>query len=311
MPIRNLQYYAVTVPDLELGKKFYTDFGLELVTETNDKLVFRCFGRDQDQLFLLKGEKRKFHHICFGCAEEDLEGITQRLSDMEIEFVEPTSGFSSEGLWFKDFEGMLTRIIVANEAPVREGKVAIYNDPNNKERIAERTELANDPAVLPRRLGHIVLFTTDPDKKVEFYSSAFDMKVSDSIKDFLRFMYCSTGSDHHIVAVAKSAGLGIQHVGFEVENADEAAMGGRQMADKGYITTWGPGRHGPGSNAFFYLRDPWSSMVEYFADMDYIPANADWKSENWADKASTIVWGTKEPSDFPTNFELLVGPPKR
>lgn len=303
MPIRNLQYYAVTVPDLEVGKKFYTDFGLELSAHNEDMLTFRCFGRDQDQLFLIKGETKKFHHICFGCAPEDIDTIRQRLVEEGAELVDAPEHFSNEGLWFRDFEGGLTRIMVADEAPCEDGLTPTFNRPATKPRIDERLELVGDPPVRPRKVGHVVLFTTDIERKVEFYSSVFDMKLADGISHFLRFMYCSTGSDHHVVAFAKSGGIGIQHTGFEVGSADEAAMGGRQMGDKGHTLTWGPGRHGPGSNAYFYMRDPWNGMVEYFADMDYIPAESDWEPGIW-EKEDTIVWGTIEPSDFPTNYEL-------
>jgi hypothetical protein len=90
--------------------------------------------------------------------------------------------------------------------------------------------------------------------------------------------------------------------------ADEVGMGGRQMIDRGYIHVWGPGRHGPGSNLYFYMRDPWNSIIEYFADMDYIPAGTNWQAVDWATKEETVIWGTDEPKDFPTNFENLSGP---
>lgn len=303
MTIRNLQYYAVTVPDLDLAERYYTDFGLEKASRSDELLVFRCFGRAQDQLFFIKGAEKKFHHICFGCQPEDIEGIKERLAAQNIELLDPPKCFPDEGIWFRDFEGALTRIVVADAAEYETGLLPVFNIPGNTSRLGERSSLVVDPPVRPRRLGHVVLYSTDLERKVQFYADTFGMRLADGISHFLRFMYCSTGSDHHVVAFAKSKGLGINHAGFEVGCSDEVAMGGRQMGDKGYELTWGPGRHGPGSNAFFYMRDPWQGMVEYFADMDYIPEGADWEPGIF-EKSETIVWGTIEPADFGKNSDL-------
>ena len=54
MPIRNLQHVAMQVPDLDVGRRFYTDFGLKAEERGND-VIFKCLGRNQDQLQLLEG----------------------------------------------------------------------------------------------------------------------------------------------------------------------------------------------------------------------------------------------------------------
>ena len=47
-----------------------------------------------------------------------------------------------------------------------------------------------------------------------------------------------------------------------------------------YRDGWGVGRHIYGSNYFHYVRDPWNGLVEFFWDIDFIPANAKWEAEN-------------------------------
>ncbi len=98
---------------------------------------------------------------------------------------------------------------------------------------------------------------------------------------------------------------GLQHVGFELGNIDEVAAAGQRMVEKGYINCWGPGRHAPGSNYFHYLRDPWNYIVEYFRDMDYISAGADWPARVWKNEDADAVWAPHLPDDFLTNFEAL------
>jgi len=47
--IRSLQHVALTVPDIEAGRAFYTAMGLEALADRSH-LVFRCVGREHDQL---------------------------------------------------------------------------------------------------------------------------------------------------------------------------------------------------------------------------------------------------------------------
>ena len=86
------------------------------------------------------------------------------------------------------------------------------------------------------------------------------------------------GSDHHMIALAKSGGPGLHHLSWDVASINEVGLGAMQMADKGYSAGWGLGRHVLGSNYFHYVRDPWGSWCEYSSDIDYIPADHDWKS---------------------------------
>ena len=58
--MRSLQHYAFEVPDLEVGRRFYTDFGLE-GEEVGDTVVMRCAGRDQDQVVMREGPKKRLH----------------------------------------------------------------------------------------------------------------------------------------------------------------------------------------------------------------------------------------------------------
>ena len=75
--VQNLQHYALTVPDVSAGKRFYEDFGLTCHAE-GDQAIFRCVGRDQDQVVLAEGPERKLHHICFGTSEEGLGSIKDK-----------------------------------------------------------------------------------------------------------------------------------------------------------------------------------------------------------------------------------------
>jgi catechol 2,3-dioxygenase len=57
-------------------------------------------------------------------------------------------------------------------------------------------------------------------------------------------------------------------------------LGATQMADRGFASGWGLGRHVVGSNYFHYIRDPWGSYSEYSCDIDYIPKGCDWQPQD-------------------------------
>ena len=306
MPIRNLQHVALAVPDLEVGRKFYSDFGLD-VQERDNQLICRCDGRDQDQIQLIEGSPKKLHHLCFGTNEDELPTLQAAIEKAGGTMVDaPKDASLGDGLWFQDFEGMLFNIKAAEDTPWDTSMPYQANLPGEKLRINRRHELADFPPIRPRRLGHVVLFSSDPERKMKFFEETMAARVSDRIADFMIFCHMSTGSDHHVFAFIKSHAPGFQHAAFEVANSDEVAYGGARLLDKGYLDAWGPGRHtGPGSNLFHYLRDPWMSMCEYFADIDYIPEGSNWEAMTHIPGGEPDFWGGPPPVSFGKNFEAL------
>jgi len=53
---------------------------------------------------------------------------------------------------------------------------------------------------VPRRLGHVLQFTTSLRKKTDFYQHVMGMKLSDTSADMIDFLRPPGGSDHHTVA---------------------------------------------------------------------------------------------------------------
>ena len=116
------------------------------------------------------------------------------------------------------------------------------------------------------------------------------------------------GSDHHIVAFAKSDAPGFHHCSWDVPTVNDVGLGAMHMADRGFTRGWGFGRHVLGSNYFHYIRDPWNSLVEYFWDIDVIPENADWtpmpNDPQGVGAVLHAVWShSPAPADFIVNFE--------
>src|SRR5439155_5969717 len=128
--------------------------------------------------------------------------------------------------------------------------------------------------VAPRKLGHVLFFTPDVSRQIDFYSRVLGLKLSDRVKNIIAFLRCST--DHHNLAFLSSKGPGFHHGSFQVGSIDEIALGATRMRDAGWQQGWGLGRHVIGSNYFYYTLDPWGSFVEYYHDLDYIPEQCAW-----------------------------------
>jgi catechol 2,3-dioxygenase len=157
--------------------------------------------------------------------------------------------------------------------------------------------------VRPRRLSHVLLFTPDVMASVAFVTEALGMGLADHAQDVIAFCCARKDSDHHVVAFAKSPGVGFHHASFQVADPDEVGRGGRALADKAARGDWGCGRHTIGSNFFHYIQDPWGSWFEYYADLDFIDDYALWKSTNYDLADSLASWGPKLPDDFVHNYE--------
>lgn len=311
MSVKHFHHVTLAVPDVEAQKTFYEDFGL-IGKSDGDRAVLRCKGRDQDQVIVVPGRKMGLHHLSFGTTHKGLAEIekrAQRRSDVVIER-EPSHA-TCNGLWLRhQFDGMLYNVNVSRPAvglggPKPSKKAAPYplNTPGDYRRVNKKGGAPFDLKVFPSRLGHMAHFTTDIDRKIEFYTRVLGLKLTDRSGDIVAFLRVAGGSDHHVVAVIKDTRPGFHHVSFEVNNVDQMGIAGQRMIHHGYRNGWGIGRHALGSNFFWYIRDPHNALAEYFFDIDYIADDDKWRARDWPLEVSFFLWGPPPPADFGKNFE--------
>jgi catechol 2,3-dioxygenase-like lactoylglutathione lyase family enzyme len=243
------------------------------------------------------------HHIAFGTRTEDLAGLQSRLQGEGIPVVDAPAQSDGDGLWFRDPDGLLVNVRAAEAAPWRSAPNWKLNAPGHLVRVGIPGHPRRDALARPTRLGHVLRFTPQLERMLDFYTRVVGLKLSDRAQDIVAFLHTHGGSDHHVLAFLASERPGLHHASFEVANPDEIGMGARRMLDKGYVDGWGMGRHVIGSNFFHYIRDPWMSLAEYFCDIDYIPADMPWQPTNYAAEDSLYVWGPQPPQTFATNFE--------
>jgi len=303
--IRNLQHFALAVPDVEAGRRFYETFGLESEARGN-RLALSCAGRAQDQVLLSEGPKRRLHHIGFGTTAAGLASAKTRLEAAGVRLLDPPGEGVPEGLWFHDPDGNLVNLQIADSAPASTVPGGRMNSPGDFRRLGARGAPMRGTKAQPRRLGHVLLFSTDVPRATAFYTDILGMRVSDTVGGhILAFLRTAGDSDHHVLAFAHADRPGFHHASFEVGSLDEIVLGAARVVEAGYRSAWGMGRHVVGSNFFHYLRDPWNGMAEYFWDIDFVPDTTAWDVRDWGPADGFFLWSTggPPPDDFVRNFE--------
>lgn len=151
--------------------------------------------------------------------------------------------------------------------------------------------------VRPRRLGHVVIGSTDRDATRDFFTDGLGFKISDEVPGLACFMRCS--EEHHNVLVQAAPVDFLHHTAWQVDDVDEIGRGATVMLAKDPSRhAWGLGRHYLGSNFFWYLRDPAGNFSEYFSDMDCVIDDAVWKPEVLTGPKGLYSWGPPPPADF-------------
>ena len=301
MAVQSFLAYALTVPDLEAGRRFYSTFGL-VPEERDHGVALRCDGRAQDQVLLVEGRRKRLNHLRFGSDAAGLAAIRARMKDKGVPEIEAPHNAFGGGLWLRDPDGNAVNVRLEQPQPWRGAPEIQMNSPGHYERKGRGCPANHQ--VRPTRLGHVLLHTPDYERMVAFYTSILGMRLTDRVPGIISFMHLPGGGDHHVVALFQSERPGFHHASFEVGSVDEIGIGAAQVLGAGYKNGWGFGRHVLGSNFFHYVRDPWNSLAEYFCDIDQIPADGSWRAEDHDAADALYRWGAPPPEDFGKNFEV-------
>jgi catechol 2,3-dioxygenase-like lactoylglutathione lyase family enzyme len=300
--VHSLHRFVFTVPDLDAAERFYSAFGLD-VRRSGERIDLHTFGHPHrwGSVHRAPGRK-KLQYLSFALYAEDLDPLRRHLDRIGAEMAKPHPLADEEGLWLKDPDGTAVQVLVASKC----------SPEANDARVARAVPVGTPAApsrsacgpVRPRRLSHVLLFSTDVMRSVRFYCDTLGLRMSDQSGDIIAFLHGAHASDHHMLAFAKSDGPGLHHSSWVVGDVDEVGVGGEQMSAKGYTDGWGVGRHVIGSNYFRYVRDPWGSFAEYSAGIDFIPADLEWKAADHPLADSFYVWGPPPPDYFVVNQEI-------
>ena len=250
--ISALRSVALTVPDLAAAEIFYTQtWGLVLAEKSQGVAYFRGSGHDHHLLAL---------HEAAGTPQLRLVTLRARSAKALEEIAQAAQAAG----------GVVERTGAALDPAG--GHVVVIRDPDGRrlEVVHGDALRANDaptPQDQPIRLAHAVLNSHAVEKTREFFERALGFVLADRTR-IMAFMNCD--NDHHSIALGDTDNDALNHVAFLMPTLDAVMRGGGRLKDKGLPPQWGPGRHGPGDNAFNYFVDPFGIVIEYTAEVEQI-----------------------------------------
>ncbi|WP_075790921.1 VOC family protein [Massilia putida] len=298
--VHSVHEFVFSVPELAPARQFYTSFGLDVRREDGGLGLYTA-GRAERWAHVLPGTRKRLLWLVLGIYERDVDAFVRRLAALDIERIAPPAGATADGIWVRSPDGLPVCLKVAAKCSPTDKAPRSF--PPAASTIGRAPQRSKVQQVRPRHLSHVLLFTKDVGASLRFYTEALGLRLSDRSGDIIAFLHSPHGSDHHLVAFAKSDDYGLHHSSWDVGSFDEVGLGARQMAQAGYRDGWGVGRHVLGSNYFRYVRDPWGSYAEYSFDIDHIPAGTVWPAADYPAEDSLYVWGPDLPDDFVRNYE--------
>ncbi len=97
-----IKHVALQIPhhDIEVAKKFYTDFGLSISLDTVDRIEFSCDGLNYPSILLIKGtEPKSLHHVEVGVVPEKMQKIKENFKNFNFKTIDEPKGFNANGIW--------------------------------------------------------------------------------------------------------------------------------------------------------------------------------------------------------------------
>jgi len=304
--IHSVDEFALGVPDLAQAEHFFSAFGLDVRREGR-ALGLYTFGHPHRWGRVLGGyPRKKLLWLSFGAYAPDMPVLAQQLQAAGARPTAAPPGADGDGLWVLSPDGTPVQVRVADKCSPSSPGPREFAPPTGPGHPAVGRAPARSQAgkVRPLYLSHILLFTADVDRALAFFGGGLGLALADRSGDVIAFTYTPHGSDHHLVALAKSAGPGFHHSSWCVASIDEVGVGMEQMAAAGYGEGWGVGRHVIGSNYFRYVKDPWGSFAEYSFDIDYIAPGTQWPTGDYPAEDALHLWGPAVPPDFVLNTEI-------
>ena len=305
LAVHSVNRFVFTVPDLDEAQSFYASFGLDVrrsVDASGDHLDLHTFGHPHcwGQVYA-GGSTKALQYLSLGIDADDLPAWQAKVTALNAP-CPPHPLSDGSGIWLRNPDGTPLQLVVAPKVSPSQKLAATSAAPVAPGQGAAPSRRIVKP-VQPRQLSHLLFFTPDVNRMLAFCSDVLGLRLSDRNADLIAFIHTPHGSDHHLLAFAKSNAPGLHHSSWAVTSVDEVGAGAEQMRLAGHTLGWGLGRHVLGSNYFHYVRDPWGSYAEYSFDIDFVPADVDWSAADHPPEDSFYVWGPAVPSDFVTNFE--------
>jgi catechol 2,3-dioxygenase-like lactoylglutathione lyase family enzyme len=294
MALHRLTSVCIGVPNVAETATYYEEFGLTRLDDSGLEHRFATVDGGE-QLRLVPSSRRQLVELGIGVDDpDDLLSAAARLGAIGVAVKQTPDAVTATD------PGTGVRVVLSVADPLgsHPAPVIAQNAPGRPDRGTSRAEpILRENPVQPRKLGHVVLGSTELEASERFFIQGVGFKVSDKVPDAASFLRCST--DHHNLLVQAAPIPFLHHTSWQVDDVDEVGRGAHALLQKDPLRhVWGLGRHHIGSNFFWYLKDPAGNFTEYYADMDCIIDDQLWDPGVWTDIRALYSWGPPVPESF-------------
>ncbi len=304
-------------------ERFLRDFGLQIVSCTERKLVARGCGAAPAIYVAQQGSDNRFVGAAFVMSDDtdlaqyqrELGGRALQASDIPgggrgVEILDP----AGRKLWLLQGQARVAPL------PTRDPAHTLPNNPYATVRVNQPLRTPVEPARVIR-LGHFVLQTVDFMAMAQWYIRVLGLIPTDVqyLADgspnlaFCRLNRGDTPADHHTVVFVGAIEEKYEHSAFEVLDIDALGQGQQVLRAQGHRHMWGLGRHVLGSQLFDYWYDPEGFEIEHYADGDVFTADVEtcyspltfgsiWA---WGQDAPASMKPSKSPRNLLRVFQLI------
>lgn len=155
------------------------------------------------------------------------------------------------------------------------GSAISFRDPDGNQMVFTApadSELPASRRVPPAILQHFALRTSHIEAMLDFYTGQLGFVLSDAVTDAegrLRACFLRSDSLHHALALFFAPAPCFDHQSFEAPDWSSMRTWGDHMASQQVPIVWGIGRHGPGNDVFFMVRDPDGNLAEISSEIEH------------------------------------------
>jgi len=275
MRIEGIDEITYGVEDLATCQRFFSDWGLTLISQSADETLYRTLNGCRVRLVAASHPGRApaiepgstLREVVWGVTSDAvLDELAQVLAD------EPGFERSENRVWCTDPGGLAIGFQRSCKEDV-DVESARFNTWNERSRLNERS-IFYDRAQ-PVEVGHVVFFVKDVKAMEAFYTQKIGFVPSDRYPGRGVFLRCDANGGHHDMFLLQTpdAKVGLNHVAFSVRDIHEVFGGGLHIDRCGWQTQLGPGRHPISSAYFWYFQNPAGGLIEYYSDEDELDAN--------------------------------------
>ncbi len=138
---------------------------------------------------------------------------------------------------------------------------------------ATKTPEQQAPSAAPpaAETQHFALRTQQIDAMKQFYTEGLGFTLSDVVKDDsgqLKACFVRGNDMHHTVALFGAPVTCFDHQSFETPSWEDLKNWADHMGHLRTEIVWGVGRHGPGNDVFFMVRDPDGNLAEISSEIE-------------------------------------------